>query len=160
MDSSIWVPAVLIFVGLVGIVVPVLPGLLLTVFGVFVWAFDVPGRAPWVVFGVTVAVYGAGVLLQYLIPGKRLREAGVRTSTLVLAVLLAIVGLFVIPVLGAPIGFVLGIFLVEQSRSHDARTAWASTRAALSAVLLSVGIELTAGLAIAALWVVSVLTLA
>jgi hypothetical protein len=52
---------------------------------------------------------------------------------------------------------VLGIYLVEHSRSRDAAAAWAATKTALRAVLLSVGIELAAGLAIAATWVVGVL---
>jgi hypothetical protein len=86
-----------------------------------------------------------------------MREAGVRTSTLALAVVLGIAGFFVIPVVGAAVGFALGIYLVEHGRSRDARTAWNATKTALRAVLLSVGIELLAGLAIATTWVVGVL---
>lgn len=159
MDSTIWVPALLIFIGLVGIVIPVLPGLLLIVAAVALWAYDAPGTAPWVVFGVAALLYATGMLLQYLIPGRKLREAGVRTSTLVLAVLLGVVGFFVVPVLGAFLGFVLGILLVERTRHRDTRAAWSSTRHALKAVLLSVGIELLAGLGIAATWTISVIAL-
>jgi hypothetical protein len=81
----------------------------------------------------------------------------VRRSTLVLAVLLAIAGFFVIPVVGAAVGFVGGIYLVELGHSRDSRTAWTSTRAALKAVFLSMGIELLAALAIATTWVAGVL---
>ena len=83
-----------------------------------------------------------------------MREAGVGRSTLVLAVVLAFVGFFVIPVIGGPIGFVLGIYLVELGHSRDAQTAWASTKAALRAVFLIMGIELLAAVAIATTWVV------
>ncbi len=51
----------------------------------------------------------------------------------------------------------LGIYLVELNRSHDRVVAWASTRSALKAVFLSLGIELLAGMAIATTWVVGVL---
>ena len=118
MEATLWVPAVLIVIGMVGIVIPVIPGLLLCLAGVFVWAFDTKSTLGWVVFGVCAALYLAGVALQYAVPGRRMREAGVRRSTLVLAVLLAVVGFFVIPVVGAAVGFVGGIYLVELGHSQ------------------------------------------
>ena len=157
MEATLWVPAVLIVIGMVGIVIPVIPGLLLCLAAVFVWAFDTKSTLGWWVFGVCAALYLAGLALQYAVPGRRMRAAGVRRSTLVLAVLLAVVGFFVIPVIGAAIGFVGGIFRVELGHSHDRSAAWASTRAALKAVFLSMGIELLAALAIAVTWVVGVL---
>ena len=88
-----------------------------------------------------------------MLPGRRMREQGVRSSTLALAVVLGIIGFFVVPVVGAVVGFVLGIFLVETSRSRDRAQAWQRTKHALVAVLHSMGIELVAGLVIAALYV-------
>jgi uncharacterized protein len=155
--TEVWVPAVLILIGLVGIVVPILPGLILVLGAVLLWSWQVSTPLSWSVLGVSVVLYAAGVALQYLIPGRHMRQAGVSTRTLVLAVVLGFVGFFVIPVIGGPIGFVLGIYLVEHSRSRDARTAWASTKTALRAVFLSMGIELLAGLAIATTWVAGVL---
>lgn len=157
MEATLWVPAVLVVIGLVGIVVPVLPGLLLVLAGVLVWAIDTSSAARWWVFALCAALYLAGMALQYALPGRRMRAAGVRRTTLLLAVLLAVVGFFVIPVVGAAVGFVGGIFLVELGHSRDRYDAWASTRAALGAVFLSIGIELLAGLAIATTWVVAVL---
>lgn len=155
--TEIWVPAVLILIGLVGIVVPVLPGLLLVLGAVLLWAWEVSTPLGWWVFGISAALYAGGVALQYLVPGRRMRQAGVRTSTLALAVALGVVGFFVVPVVGAAVGFVLGIYLVEHGRSRDARTAWNATKTALKAVFLSVGIELLAGLAITTTWVAGVL---
>jgi len=156
MEASIWVPAILIVIGLVGIVVPVLPGLLLVLAGVFVWALSAGSTLGWVVFGLSAVLYLAGLALQYAVPGRRMREAGVRSSTLVLAVLLGIVGFFVVPVVGGAVGFVLGIYLVELGHSRDSSTAWRSTKAALKAVFVSIGIELLAGLAITTTWVAGV----
>lgn len=157
MDAIVWVPALLILVGLLGIVVPVIPGLLLVLAAVLIWAIDTGGTLAWSVFGLSAVFYLTGMALQYLVPGRRLREAGVRTRTLVFAVVLGVVGFFVVPVVGGPLGFVLGIFLVELSHSRDRRAAWASTRSALKAVFLSMGIELLAGLAIATTWVAGLL---
>ena len=153
---TIVVTGLLMVVGLVGIVVPVLPGLLLVWAATALWAFDHPNHAAWLVFGIAGLAYAAGVVTQYLVPGRRLKAAGVRTSTLLLAVVLAIVGFFVIPVIGALVGFVLGIYLVEAARQHDHRVGWSSTTHALTAVAMSMGIELTAGFVIVAVWVVGV----
>jgi uncharacterized protein YqgC (DUF456 family) len=157
MEAALWVPALLIAIGMVGIVIPVIPGLLLCLGAVLLWAWDAGTTLGWWVFGVCAVLYLAGVALQYAVPGRRMRAAGVRRSTLVLAVLLAIVGFFVIPVVGAIVGFVGGIFLVELGHSRTKTAAWASTKSALKAVAMSMGIELVAGFAIAVTWVVGVL---
>lgn len=143
-------------VGVVGIVVPVLPGLFLVWAASGAWALVVRDWAGWVVWGMTTSLYAAGLVLQYLIPGRRLRAIGVETKVLVLAVLAAIPGFFVIPVVGAPLFFVGAIYLVSRVRLHDHAPAWTATKGAVRAVGTSIGIELVAALAIIASWVVGV----
>ena len=150
------VPPLLIVIGLVGIVVPVLPGLVLVLAGVLLWALMEGSTLGWAIFAVSAVLAVAGYVLQYTLPGRRMRERGVSSSTLLLATGMGLVGFFVIPVVGAVVGFVLGIFLVELGRSHDRGQAWTRTKHALVAVLHSMGIELAAGLAVAALYVVGV----
>lgn len=152
-EVGLIVPPLLVIVGLVGIVVPILPGLLLVLAGVLLWAVLEGGAVPWSIFGISLVVAVIGWVLQYTLPGKRMRERGVSSSTLAIAVVAGIVGFFVVPVVGAIIGFVLGIFVVELARSRDRTLAWERTRHALVAVLHSIGIELAAGLVIAALFV-------
>jgi uncharacterized protein len=153
---TVIVTGLLMLVGLVGIVVPVVPGLLLVWLATGLWAYDHPNRWAWAVFALCGIVYAAGIVTQYLVPGRRLKDVGVRTSTLLLAVLLAIVGFFVIPVVGALLGFVLGVFLVEMGRHRESGSAWRSTRHALKAVALSMGIELVAGFTIVLIWLLGV----
>ncbi len=153
------VTGLLLVVGLVGIVVPVVPGLLLAVGATLLWAYLHPAPGAWVVFWIAVVLYAAGVLTQYLLPGRTMRREGVRTSTMILAVMLGIVGFFVIPVVGAIVGFVVGIFLVELTRRQDSAAAWASTKVALVAVVHSMGIELLAGLGIVLTWVLGLIIL-
>lgn len=152
-DAGQIVPPLLILVGLVGIVVPVLPGLVLVLGGVLLWALMEGTTVAWGVFAVSLVVAVAGYVLQYTLPGRRMRERGVRGSTLALAVVFGVVGFFVVPVIGAVLGFVLGIYVVETSRSRDRAQAWQRTKHALVAVLHSIGIELVAGLLIAAFYV-------
>lgn len=156
--DELWtvLPPLLILVGLVGIVVPVLPGMLLVLAGVLVFALHEGSTTGWVVFALSVVVAAAGWVLQYLVPGRRMRQRGVSTPTLLLALVLGVVGFFVIPVIGLVLGFVLGIWLVETARTRDRAQAWSRTRHAAVAVAQSIGIELAAGVVVAGLYVAGV----
>jgi hypothetical protein len=69
--------------------------------------------------------------------------------------LCAVVGFFVIPVVGALVGFPIGIYLAERIRV-GAAGAWPSTKAALRAVGVSILIELAAAVAATVVWVTGV----
>lgn len=145
--------AVLVAVGIVGIALPILPGLVLVVAGVAVWAVARADATAWIVLGIVVAIVVVGSVVKYLVPGRRLRDSGVPGRTIALGAVLGVIGFFVIPVVGLFIGFVLGIYLAELARlgAHDA--AWPSTRKALGAVGWSIVIEMATGLIAAAVWV-------
>jgi uncharacterized protein len=143
----------LIVVGIVGVLVPVLPGLLLVLAGIAVWAVPRNDPVGWTVLGVAVLVVVLGSVAKYLVPGRRLREAGVPMRTLALGGVLGIIGFFVIPVLGLFLGFVLGVYAGELGRLGDRQQAWPATRRALAAVGWSIVIELATGLLAAAVWV-------
>ena len=156
-DLYIVLPPLLILAGIAGVVVPVLPDMLLVVAGMFVWALGENSTTGWVLFGLAVLVAGAGAVLQYLVPGRRMRDQGVRSTTIALAVVLAVVGFFAIPVIGAVVGFVGGIWLVESGRGASRSEAWARTKHAVVAVLQGWGIELAAALVVGGLYVVGLL---
>jgi uncharacterized protein YqgC (DUF456 family) len=133
-----------VLVGLVGIVVVFLPGLALQVISVGIWAFEESSVVGWVVLGIVVTLAVVATVLKYVFPHRRLRDQGVPSWVVFTAVAVAIVGLFVIPVIGAPIGFILTVYVFERARLGPTR-AWPSTKTALKAVLTSTGIELTGG---------------
>ena len=148
--------AVAIAVGLVGVLVPLLPGTLLVYAAIAVWAFVEQNTVGWVVLGVVTAVLGASLLIKYLWPVKRMRAADVSPTTLAAGAVAGVIGFFVIPVLGLLIGFVLGVYLAELAHRRDQRRAWASTVHAVKGAALSVGVELAGGLLATAAWVVGV----
>jgi uncharacterized protein YqgC (DUF456 family) len=147
-----------VLVGLVGIVVPVLPGSILILGAVLVWAAASATAAGWVVFALVTTLLVVGGVVKYALPGRGLRTAGVPGRTLVAGGLLGIVGFFVVPVVGLVVGFVLGVYLSELQRV-GLDSAWPSTRAALKAAGLSLLIELGAGLMAAATWLVGAVSL-
>ena len=147
--------ALAIAVGLVGVIIPVLPGSVLVLGAVLVWAWNLGTTTAWIVFAVATTFIAVGSIVKYVVPGRRLKDNDVPTSTLLLGGVLGVVGFFVIPVVGLLVGFVLGVYLAELRRV-GADAAWPATRHALKAVGLSILIELVASLFAAATWVVGV----
>ena len=96
-----------------------------------------------------------GAVVKYLVPGRRLQRAGVPSTTLLAGGALGVVGFFVVPVVGLPLGFLLGVYLVEWRRLGH-REAWPATVHALRAVGLGIAIELGFGTLAAATWAVGV----
>jgi uncharacterized protein YqgC (DUF456 family) len=149
--------AVVIAVGLIGILVPLVPGSILVFAAIAVWAFVEGTTVAWVTLGVATAILAAALLVKYLWPMKRMRSADVGTWTLLAGGVLGIIGFFVVPVVGLVLGFVLGVYLAELALRRDNRLAWASTVHAIKGVALSVGVELAGALLATVVWVVAVL---
>ncbi len=147
--------AVAIAIGLLGIIVPVLPGGLLILAAILVWAIEVGERTAWVVFAVAAALTIAGAVAKYAVPGRRLKVTGIPSTTQWTGVAFGVVGFFVVPVIGLFLGFVLGVYVAEWRRL-GAEQAWPSTKAALRAVGLSILIELAAGVLAAGCWAAGV----
>ncbi|MDX1889370.1 DUF456 domain-containing protein [Mycolicibacterium sp. 050158] len=149
--------ALVIAVGLVGILVPLLPGSVLVFGAIAVWAFVERTAMGWVTFGLATAILVVALLVKYLWPMKRMRKADVGTWSLSAGAVLGIVGFFVIPVVGLVIGFVAGIFLAELATRANSRLARASTVHAIKGVALSVGVEMAGALLATMVWVAGVL---
>ena len=147
--------AVLIAVGVAGILVPVLPRMLLVLVAILVWALEIGTATAWAVFAVATAFLVVGTIVKYVVPGRRLKASGVPSSTLVVGALFGFVGFFAIPVVGLFVGFVLGVYVAERRRV-GAAAAGPSTRHALRAVGVSILIELVAASLAALTWVVGV----
>lgn len=141
-----------IAVGLVGVLVPILPGSSLIGLAVLGWAVAVQSAAGWVVLALVIALLLAGGVVKYVVPGRRLQVAGIPASTQWTGAALGVVGFFVVPVVGLFVGFVLGVYAAERRRLGP-RRAGASTAAALRAVGLSIAIELLAATLAVLVWV-------
>lgn len=132
-----------VVVGVVGIIVPVLPGTLLILAAVVAWAVVTGTPEGWVYFSAVAFLLVVGAVVKYAVPGRNLKAVGVPNRTLVIGALLGFVGFFVIPVVGVFVGFVLGVYLSEVQRVGRV-AAGPSTRHALKAAGVSVLIELVA----------------
>jgi uncharacterized protein len=154
MSGTVVVCGLLIVVGLFGIVVPVLPGTILVALGIAIWATEDGSPGAWVTLAIAVTCLVVGAVVKYAVPGRRLK-ATVPTRTLVVGGLAAVVGFFVIPVIGVLVGFPVGVYAAERARV-GAEGAWPSTKAALGAVAASILIELAAAVVATGVWVAGV----
>jgi uncharacterized protein len=156
-DGSQTLVGLLMVAGIVGVLLPVLPGLLLILAAGLWWTIaDGGGAARWTVFAVLVALFAVGTVVKYVLPARSAAARGAPFATLAVGALGAVVGFFVIPVVGLLIGGVAGIYLAEYVRLRDPGRAWVSTRAALVAIGVGMLVELTAAVLMFGVWLLGV----
>src|SRR3954469_20637392 len=99
-DAGLVLVGLTIAVGIIGVVVPVLPGALLAWAAIVVWAIVVGSSSAWAVLAVATLAIGGAQVFKLLVPGGRLRAADIPRRSIFVGVILASVGFFVIPVVG------------------------------------------------------------
>jgi uncharacterized protein YqgC (DUF456 family) len=143
--------------GVVGVVVPVLPGLLLSFAAGLVWVWQDGGGPTRVLVGVVLTgLLVAGTSAKYLLPARSATGAGAPRSTLLAGVLGAVAGFFLIPFLGVVVGGVGAVYLAELRRLRDGRAAGRSTWAVLKAVGIGMLVELVAAVLMLGTWLLGV----
>jgi uncharacterized protein YqgC (DUF456 family) len=149
--------AVALAVGVVGLVVPVLPGLILMWGAVGVWALlDGGGAWRWATFGVVTVLAIVGTVAALTLSGRKATDAGAPWWALLMAVVGAVVGFVMIPLVGIVVGGIAGLWLAELIRLRDPRLAWDTTWAALQGYGLGTVVQMVAGIAIILVWCVGV----
>jgi uncharacterized protein YqgC (DUF456 family) len=127
---------VAVAVGVVGTLLPFLPGLWLVAFAMVAYGLAT-GFGPVGIVALTVALAAliAGTYLGIRIPQRAAAGEGLRPVDQIAGLGAAILGFFVIPVVGLPIGFVVGVWLVRWARVRSAAAAWRSARRTLAATI-------------------------
>ena len=138
--------AVLIVIGCVGIVVPVLPGSITALIGLIIWAFVVRAPEGWVVLALGGTLLLAGMSASLVLTGSKLKRRAIPNRTLLFGVVGAVTGMFVIPVVGLFIGFVVGLLLSETVRNRDFNTALSTSWVAAKAMGVGILVELSCAL--------------
>lgn len=145
-------------VGLVGTILPVLPGLVLVAGAAAAYGVGEGFGGVGVVAMSLIAVLGvAGTLAGVIVPNRAARASGAARASVLLGAALAVAGFFLVPVVGLPLGGVVGIYLGERARTGDEALARRTTMATLRAFGIAALLQLGAGLLMVATWVVWVL---
>lgn len=141
-------------ISLAGTVFPLFPGIILAwaaalAFG-FVTGFDLTGV---VIMLLITAITAVTYVYMVKLPKEATEARGASKSAIRWGALGAVVGFFVIPVIGFIVGGVVGVFGAEYSRTQDTRPAWEATKGVLIGVGKSTLLHMAAVLVVALLWV-------
>lgn len=139
--------------GLVGMVIPVYPGV------VIIWAAAlvhglVTGFAVleiWVLVLLTLLMI-AGTLVDNVLMGGKARQSGASWLAIALALVSGLAGTFLFPPFGGIIASPLVLFVLEVIRHRDSALAWQTTRSLLSGWGLSFLARLAVGLIMILIW--------
>jgi uncharacterized protein YqgC (DUF456 family) len=138
--------------GLVGVFIPGVPGRWLVWAAMLWWSMHVRTGLAWVLLVASTAVLLVDQVVVWLLPPRRIRGMGITRRMVVSAGVGAVVGFFLLPVVGAVPGFIGGIYGSERRRLGGHGQAVASTRAVMRAVGTSVLVELFACLLVVGAW--------
>jgi uncharacterized protein len=142
-------------VGLLGAVVPMMPGLVVIWGAGLVYGLiDGFGRLGTVVFAVMTVLLLVGAAASYVLPHRAGTRAGASKASIRLGILLAVVGFFVIPVIGLIVGGVAGVYLGERQRLGDGAAAWRATKQVLLGFGAGMLVEVLAGILMILAWLV------
>lgn len=141
-------------VGVIGIVVPVLPGSITVGAGLLIWAVATNSWSSWVAFGVGAVLLIFGAVAGSLLTRRNLKQREIPTWPVIVGLALGVVGLFTIPVVGLPLGFVVGLLVAEMIRLRSPRdalgTSWVAVKSLGVGMLVELGCALGACFGLAA----------
>ncbi len=151
--SLFWVIQIVMIIGLIGLVVPIFPGLVVMWlaalgYGV-IQGFTTIG---WVVFALLTVLMLVGTVIDNVLMGVGAKQSGASWQGIGLALLAGFLGTVLLPPLGGLITAPLAVLIYEYQRQRDWKKAWA----ALQGLALGWGLSFVArfaiGLGIMGLW--------
>lgn len=140
---------ILIIIGIIGTIVPVLPGLILSVIGLLIFKFGTNSQMPMLyvwIFGVLTLL---SAVLDYVIPARTNKKYGGTRWGSIGSLVGTLLGFFFIPIpFGFLIGMLLGVFIGELIHDiNDRKKAFNSTKGALIGFIYGTGFNVMVGIA-------------
>ena len=146
-----------LIVGLLGLIVPVFPGLVVMWLGTLVYAIlqNSAGNMSgwkWFIFGIITILMISGSIADNLIIARKMRDKYVPWSSILWAFLAGIVAsIFFTPIIGL-VAAPVGLFLAESSRLKNRDAAVESTKAYMIGWGWAFGARFLIGLAMIGFW--------
>ena len=145
-------------VGLAGTILPVVPGLwLMWVAALIYGLIEGFGTTGALAMSVITLAALAGAVAGFLVPQAQASASGIPWWGQALAAVSAVVGAFLIPIVGAAVGFVLTIIVLHVVRTRDLRSAVTAAVATVRSMLIASGRQFLAGVVVIVTWVTWVL---
>ena len=145
-------------IGLVGILIPVAPGIALVWLAGLTWTLlDGGGITRWSLCVAMTSLAIIAMVTHVRLPAKTASGIDAPRGTLWLAASFAVIGFFVIPVIGVLAGFCGGVLLSHLIATNDIHKAFDAMWATLRAFGKSIMIEGACGVGISILWIVGLI---
>ena len=145
--------AVLIVIGIIGTIVPLLPGVFLIWFSVLLYSvitgFSDVTVASFVVITLITLVTGTSEYWMSLLGAK---TGGASKRSLLYGIAGAIVGTFLLPVLGTVLGYAGGLLFAEYQKHGDWDTAVRASVGGLAGWGIATAVQFIGGLIMAAIF--------
>jgi hypothetical protein len=142
-----------ILVGLVGLIIPVFPGLVVIWLAMLVYGIVVGFNAAGIIiFVVLTLLMIAGTLVDNVLMAAGSRTGGASWWTIAGALLAGIIGTIVFPPFGGLIAAPLTILLIEFLRVREINQAWRATSGLVLGWGMSYFVRLGIGIAMLLLW--------
>lgn len=126
--------ALLLVVGVLGTIIPILPGSLLTIGTLLVWAWVLGSTASWTAGLIGIALAVVGMSASAILTGRKMRRERIPRGPIIVGIVAGVVGMFIVPVVGLFLGFALGLLLAEYARRKDLSAAWRSSVEAMKSM--------------------------
>jgi len=135
------VAGVLLAIAAIGTVYPVLPGSALAIATLIAWAWIMGSSAAWTVAVIGAVIAGVGWSASAVLTGRKLRQQQIPKRSIAVAIVSAVVGMFLIPVIGLFVGFGAGLLASEYVRRRDLRAALVSSAETLKSTGIGILVE-------------------
>jgi uncharacterized protein YqgC (DUF456 family) len=157
--SIMWVTLFFLLVGLLVLVFPVLPGLVIMWLAVLGYGiaggFSTAGQLNTlglVIFIVVTLLAVGGSLVDNLLMGVGAKQGGASWWTILVALFAGFLGTVIVPPLGGFVAAPLAILLLEYQRLRDWKAAWQSLRGLATGLGAAYFVRILMGLLIIGLW--------
>jgi uncharacterized protein YqgC (DUF456 family) len=146
-----------LLIGLVGLIVPVFPGLVIMWLGTLLYALiqSAAGKMTgwdWFLFVLITLLMIVGSVADNLIIASKMRDKYIPWSSILWAFLAGIVASIFLTPLGGLVAAPLGLFLAEMNRLKDRDAAISSTKTYMIGWSWAFGVRFIIGLMIVGLW--------
>lgn len=156
---SFGIAVVFILIGVLGTIIPILPGMLLVWLTLlaYAWVTDFNIITPWIFVILTLVALVTG-LANIWLPYLGAKKSGASKRAIFLGFIGGIIGTFVMPLIGTVIGYAVGIIIGELIKHRDLRVAIKSSIGGVAGWGIATVIELAGALTILIVFVLVVLS--
>lgn len=145
-------------VGLLGLLIPGIPGLVIIWLASLAYVLGVGFQTPgWIFFTILTIIMAVGSITDNLVMGQQAHSSGSSWISVLLAMLFAVIGTFILPIIGGFIGALAALFLAEWIRRKNWREAIKATTGWAVGCGWAIVIRFIMGLLMIGIWIIWVL---